>query len=136
MCERTYASEKDLNKHKLKHVAPRIKCKECDFTCIATHKSVFYNHSCTNGKFSFKTNTCDVCNITFKAGKKLLDHLNEAHREMLPIPCPHCSTRFTCIRTARLHVTRVHEGNTCEICGKHYANSYRFKAHMAKHEST
>jgi len=149
ICGRPFRFDRELDKHKLTHLAPSERVSyRCSFCGIIfdsiSHRERHEQRHKDNDSFQ-----CEECNKFFKNEKNLRHHM-KAHHEEKPksttkkdrkeppkYPCHMCDIPIMFALTAlRRHLARKHSTNfKCEKknCGKTFAKEYQFKAHMKLH---
>lgn len=78
---------------------------------------------------------CDICNKCFSQFTELENHMF-THSRSKPYACDQCDSRYANSFHLSHHKKTAHEGiraYSCEICGKHFAQSSNVKKHMLVH---
>jgi len=158
ICGRPFRFERELDKHKLTHLAPHermaYRCSYCGiiFDSISHRERHEQRHK-DNDTFQ-----CEDCNKMFKNEKNLRHHYKTHHEQPHPVkegdvksekedkkekkeppkyPCHMCDIPVMFALTAlRRHLARKHSTNyKCakEGCDKTFAKQYQFDAHMKLH---
>jgi hypothetical protein len=117
-----------------RHGVRKKGCPNCDYTYPRGAEWLLRSHSCTNGRYSYKTKTCNLCQLAFNSMPRLHEHIVTQHPELLPFACEFCSGRFVSQLTLDRHIRRSHVTDevVCPTCNKHYKNRYRLNMHNSK----
>ena len=137
-CDKVFNSPEYLRKHKsLKHKTKieRIPCKECDTTFKAVEylrKHMKYRHSVKDvGRWK-----CEVCNKDFSGQGALINHKRIHNND--GIKCDFCSKTFIQKCNLKVHVKRIHIGESkdliCKVCHKSFGCSSKLSMHILWHK--
>jgi len=153
ICGRPFRFERELDKHKLTHLAPfERKAYRCSY-CNIIFDSISHRERHEQRHKDNDTFQCEDCNKMFKNEKNLRHHFKTHHesvqqrkpakpgekkkKEPPKYPCHMCDTPVLFALTAlRRHLARKHSTNykcTKEGCDKTFAKQYQFDAHVKLH---
>ena len=123
-CEKTFVSEKYLEKHK--EFVHGISSKP-NF-CQKCHRGYVKNHVCTEKSGQGEQN-CEYCGKTFNWKTSLNEHINKVHKNNNPFKCEHCSQAFPSKHRLVDHTVNHHEPIFCDLCHKTISNKWEFRKH-------
>ena len=128
ICGNSFASEKHLNIHKIKHISV-----EAQNELIKSYNALEQNKEKVRvGKSKSKEHMCDVCGQMFNQLSNLKDH-KESHLTASKQTCEECGNEFLTKKRLQAHVKQVHssvERWQCDTCGQSFKLQTSFNSHV------
>lgn len=133
ICKMELNNKLGVKRHLKHHVAARDqKCVVCDERLTLNEVN---EHIC----HPKKKLTCEYCDEPFKATSKLLEHIDNIHKDEILYKCRKC---YLYLRSMNLR--DLHEGThpkeqpkpfICEICSKRFVDKSALKTHSRAHSN-
>ncbi|XP_028162491.1 zinc finger protein 431-like [Ostrinia furnacalis] len=122
-CDKKFKSNSLLSKHNVKvHNKTEISCPYC-FKMFATPSRLEYH---TEKVHCPKKIQCPKCNEMLSTPRMLKYHDRAKH---VAVVCKLCGVQVPCKQKLQAHLEK-HKANKCPRCGKNFATSYTYKAHV------
>ena len=158
-CPSNFTRSQELWRHKLykhSHKKPHH-CNECDYTCV--EKAKLQRHmrihtgerpyQCTDCSFAatdkfglarhWRVHTgekpfeCDICKIGFTQQNSLKTHKDIHYGNKPRFQCTSCPYVVGCKRDLSIHISRIHQPISCQICKGTFIDKYKLKIHKKNH---
>uniref|UniRef100_A0A182PFH6 C2H2-type domain-containing protein n=1 Tax=Anopheles epiroticus TaxID=199890 RepID=A0A182PFH6_9DIPT len=133
-CDRVYAKQYLLNKHRLQHERKsqdqQYHCRECGKECGSELRRQQHEKRVHGPGFM-----CDICSKSFKTVESLRNHQTNTHNTNVTerVECTICNRWLKNTGSLRKHLVRHRTSgkpNVCEICGKVSPTYTALKSHM------
>ena len=143
VCGKDFSSLKRCNYHRKMHSdVYHWSCYYCEekyrsLRAFKTHLSKFHPQmkSDLEKRSSIKLHQCQICFKVYGLKGDLQRHLY-IHDGLKPFDCDYCNKSFNDKNNLRVHMRRMHSGDTrdieCFYCCKKYVNQEAFRLHLKK----
>ncbi|XP_050415179.1 zinc finger protein 41 [Patella vulgata] len=130
VCHKYFRNKLALEKHKLVHVGPGVRCPICNIKCCGDQVLKGHIERQHNPENDFE---CGVCQRRYPNQDKLDMHL-KTHRNK-PHKCTICDKSYYDPKTLKEHI-EMHGAKReyqCDVCSKMFINRSRLRRHIKIH---
>ncbi|KAK6173901.1 hypothetical protein SNE40_017275 [Patella caerulea] len=130
VCHKYFRNKLALEKHKLVHVGPGVRCPICNIKCCGDQVLKGHIERQHNPENDFE---CSVCQRRYPNQDKLDMHL-KTHRNK-PHKCTICDKSYYDPKTLKEHI-EMHGAKReyqCDVCSKMFINRSRLRRHVKIH---